>query len=396
MNLTQIDFVPRIPYGTRDFLPREAEEKRRLEAELAALFGNWGYDEVVTPTFEYLETLEAGSGGENQVFKFFDQHNRLVALRHEMTTPIARVAATRLKEAEPPLKLFYLTNVFRQEEAQTGRQCEFYQGGIEVLGVADSTADAEVIALAVESMRSSGLKNFKFSLGQVDFINGLMDSASNIKNLKARLRKAVTGRNLVELEECLKESPLAEQERKALQELPLLHGGTEVLSRAGKITSNPICRQALENLWEIYELLNHYEVSEYVNFDLGLTRDLDYYTGMVFEGYAPGLGFPICGGGRYDRMLEAFGVECPATGFALGVERIMLALERQAASLNPKKEDVYLAWAVDCLPLALKQAAKLRNTGCRVEMALRPQLESDAEWTRQEKGRGRLVYVNAE
>ncbi len=396
MNLTQNEFVPRIPYGTRDFLPREAAEKRRLEAELAALFGSWGYDEVVTPTFEYLETLEAGSGGENQVFKFFDQHNRLVALRHEMTTPIARVAATRLKEAEPPLKLFYLTNVFRQEEAQTGRQCEFYQGGIEVLGVADSTADAEVIALAVESMRSSGLKNFKFSLGQVDFINGLMDSVSNVKNLKARLRKSVTGRNLVELEECLSESPLAEQERKALQELPLLHGGREVLSHAGKITSNPICRQALENLWEIYELLNHYDVSEYVNFDLGLTRDLDYYTGMVFEGYAPGLGFPICGGGRYDRMLEAFGVECPATGFALGVERIMLALERQKTVVDTKQEDVYLAWAADCLPLALKQAAELRSVGCSVELALRPQLKSDAEWTRQEKGRARLVYVNAE
>ncbi len=395
---TQLDFVPRIPYGTKDFLPREAVEKRRVEADLARLFAQWGYDEVVTPTFEYLETLEVGNGGQSQgqVFKFFDQHNRLVALRHDMTTPIARVAATRLKEAEPPLKLFYLTNVFRQEEAQTGRQCEFYQGGIEVLGVSDSTADAEVIALAVESLRSAGLKKFQFSLGQVDFINGLMDPIASSDILAKRLKQAVVGRNLVDLELCLNESALSSNEKKALLELPLLHGGTEVLSKAGKLTSNPICRQALENLREIYELLTHYDVADYVNFDLGLTRDLDYYTGMVFEGYTPGLGFPVCGGGRYDRMLEAFGTDCPATGFALGVERIMLALEKQGTNVLNTQDDIYLAWAPDCLADALNKAMQLRQAGNQVEVAMRPQLKDDAKWTQQEKGRRRLVYINAE
>lgn len=394
----QAEFVPRIPYGTKDFLPAEAAQKRRLEAELAALFAGWGYDEVVTPTFEYLETLETGGCGaaQSQVFKFFDQHNRLVALRHDMTTPIARVAATRLKEAEPPLKLFYLTNVFRQEEAQTGRQCEFYQGGIEVLGVSDSTADAEVIALAVESLRASGLESFQISLGQVDFINGLMDPTAAQGSLQARLKRAVAGRNLVELEECLNASTLSSGERAALQELPLLHGGSEVLSKAGKLTANPLCRQALDNLWEIYELLTHYQVAEYVNFDLGLTRDLEYYTGMVFEAYAPGLGFPVCGGGRYDRMVEAFGAECPATGFALGIERIMLALDRQKSLAAAAADDIYLGWASDCLAEALKTAAELRRTGKQVEVALRPQLKEDAAWTQREKGRRSLVYVDAE
>ena len=165
-----------IPYGTRDFLPKDAKVKREIESKLAKNFSLWGYDEIVTPTIEYVDTLTINnrSGIETHLFKFFDKNNKTVALRHEMTTPIARVAASRMSDDILPYKLSYISNVYRYEQTQEGRQCEFYQAGVELMGVAEALGDAEVIALAVDSLQKVGLKNFEVCIGQVDFINGIM------------------------------------------------------------------------------------------------------------------------------------------------------------------------------------------------------------------------------
>ena len=165
-----------IPYGTRDFLPTEAAGKRTIETKLAALFALWGYDEVVTPTIEYFDTLTMDSGRQlaPQLFKLFDKGGKTLALRHEMTTPIARVVASRLKDAPLPLKLSYISSVFRSEQSQMGRQCEFYQAGVELIGSASATADAEVLALAIQSLLRAGLKDFSVCLGQVEFVTGIM------------------------------------------------------------------------------------------------------------------------------------------------------------------------------------------------------------------------------
>ena len=169
------DLVLEIPYGTRDFLPREAAEKRAIEEKIAETFKRWGYDEVATPTIEFLDTLTMGNGSnlEPKMFKLFDKENRTMALRYEMTTPIARVVASRLVDDLLPYKLSYVSSVFRYEKTQTGRQCEFHQAGVELIG-SSTPADAEVIALAVSIMQEAGLKDFQICLGQVEFINGLM------------------------------------------------------------------------------------------------------------------------------------------------------------------------------------------------------------------------------
>ena len=188
-----------IPYGTRDFLPREAAEKRAIETAIAEEFNRWGYDEIVTPTVELLDTLTAVSGSdmEPHMFKLFDKNNRTLALRHEMTTPIARVAASRMKEEKLPLKLSYISSVFRYEQTQTGRQCEFHQAGVELLGSDKPTTDAEIIALAVSVMKQAGLNDFIICLGQVDFINGLMKQCGIESKDKAKIRSAIEQRDLV-------------------------------------------------------------------------------------------------------------------------------------------------------------------------------------------------------
>lgn len=389
------EFVPQIPYGTRDFLPADAKYKRDIEGALAALFSRWGYDEVVTPTFEYLETLTVGVGGDMQpnMFKFLDKNNRILALRPDMTAPIARVAATRLKEELWPLKLFYLTNVFRYEQAQAGRQCEFYQAGVELMGIPGPSADAEIVALAVETMLEAGLKQFQISLGQVDFINGIMEEFQLAPQQRQQFKHCIISRNLVGLNELMKTSQLCEQTQQLLKDVPVLHGKDEILHKAAQMVNNERSRQALDNLASIYRLLDNYGVAEYVNFDLGLIRDFDYYTGMVFEGYTPGLGFPLCGGGRYDGMLSSFGMDCPATGFALGIERLLLAMDRQGLKTTASGRDVYVGWAEGQLPAAIARAGELRRQGCSVELAMVAQNRTQAEESQQHKAFARLIYI---
>lgn len=393
--MNQNEFVPQIPYGTRDFLPREASRKRRIEGALAGMFARWGYDEVITPTMEYLDmiTLGAGCDFQQNLFKFFDKNNHILALRPDMTTPIARVAASRLRESTWPLKLFYLTNVFRYEQAQAGRQCEFYQAGVEVLGAAGPTGDAEIIALAVESMREAGLDEFQISLGQVDFINGIMEESGLPPQQRQQVKQAMLTRDLVGLGEILAASKISPQVQTALRQIPVLHGREAMLAEAAAMVTNEKSRRALDNLAEIYRLLGVYGVERYVSFDLGLIRDFDYYTGMVFEAYTPGLGFPLCGGGRYDQMLDSFGAGGPATGFALGIERIMLALERQGRPEPAAGKTVYVAWQPGKLAEAILEAGKLRQAGCCVEVACTHQTRPEAAASQAGKGYERLLYL---
>lgn len=385
-----------IPYGTRDFLPKDAKFKRSIESNLAKTFSLWGYDEIVTPSIEYVDTLTINnrSGIENQLFKFFDKNNRTLALRHEMTTPIARVAASRMYDDVLPFKLSYISSVYRYEQAQEGRQCEFYQAGVELMGVADASADAEVIALAVDSLRKTGLADFEICLGQVEFINGIMQQMGLSKEKQNEIRLALEQRNLVDLNKAVEETNLPNKAKQALKSIPLLQGKEDILEFANNLALNEQSRKALDNLHDIYELLKLYGVADNVNFDLGVNRDFSYYTGMVFEVYAPGIGYPICGGGRYDNMLSDFGTDCPATGFALGIERLMLALakQNQVQSVQQKK-DVYIAFAAGKQAEAIDEATKLRSEGKIVDLAFTPQSKEEAIKYQADKNINELIYI---
>ena len=384
-----------IPYGTRDFLPAEAREKRGIESLIVRGFTRWGYDEIVTPAFEFLDTLTLGNGRsiEPYMFKFFDRQNRTVALRHEMTTPIARVVASRMKSAEMPLKLFYLSPVYRYEQAQTGRQCEFYQAGVEFMGSGSEAADAEIVALAVASMETAGLKNFQVCLGQVDYIQGLMRELHLDERTQEAVKGALEAHDLVGLRVLADQAGLALKEKEILLDVPLLHGGTEVLEKARTMAANEQSLRALDNLQTINRLLEAYGAEKYVTFDLGIIRDFGYYTGMVFEAYTPGLGFPLCGGGRYDRMLSDFGSASPATGFALGIERIMLALERENLKQPAPQKDTYISYVAQKREEAIRLAGERRAAGEIVELS--PSEESRDEAARRQKAKGyrELVYV---
>ena len=387
--------VLKIPYGTRDFLPAEAAGKRVVETRLAELFAQWGYEEVVTPSIEYLDTLGLGSSQNigDHLFKLFDKSNQTLALRHEMTTPIARLVSTRLQDSPLPLKLSYISSVFRYEQTQAGRQCEFYQAGVELMGPGSPATDAEVVALAVTGLLRSGLTEFTVCLGQVEFLNGILNQYRLSEQEQADLKAAMERRNLVELNQLVDELNLPENAKQVLKELPLLNGGEDLLKQAYDMALNEQSRRALDNLAEIYRLLKAYKVEQYVRFDLGIIRDFSYYTGMVFEVYAPGLGYPLCGGGRYDHLLADFGTACPATGFALGIERILLAIERQKLPMHSLPRDVYVGYAAGKETTAIERAAQLREQGKSVELAVSSQTEAEARESQQAKNYAAFEYI---
>ena len=349
----------------------------------------------MTPAFEFVDTLTLGNGRriEPYMFKFFDRQNRTLALRHEMTTPIARVVASRMKGVEMPLKLFYLSPVYRYEQAQTGRQCEFYQAGVEFMGSNSEAADAEIVALAVSSMKNAGLKNFQVCLGQVDFIHGLMQELHLDERAQETVKSALEAHDLVGLRVLADQAGLSPKEKDILLGVPLLHGRMEILQKARTMATNTQSLRALDNLQAIYRLLQAYGAEGYVKFDLGIIRDFGYYTGMVFEAYTPGLGFPLCGGGRYDRLLSDFGRGCPATGFALGIERVMLALERENLKSPALQKGTYISYTANKREAAIRLADERRATGEIVELS--PSEETRDEAVRRQKARKyrELVYL---
>lgn len=386
--MLKADFLPKIPYGTKDFLVADAKKKRVMENTVSNIFSQWGYEEVVTPTFEYGEIFERSSLNE-QAFKFFDRSGNIMMLRPDMTIPIARLFCTRLKEMPRPVRLFYISNVFRYEQAQAGRQCEFYQAGVELLGTSLATADAEIVALAVETLKKVGLDDFKISLGHVDFLHGIIESTNLLEEQKDKIRYLLSERDLAGLEEYIANLEIKDAVRNCLKEVLFLQGGKELLAKAEMFADNQLSNKAIDNLSSIYKYLEDYGVADKINFDLGLIRDFSYYTGMVFETYTDNLGFHICGGGRYDNMTANFGEKSPAIGFSIGIDRLLLVLNSMKKQAN-NQDVTYIGWGEGRLDKALLQAKKLREEGKIVEIAFEPQDEKQAKL---ESFGKKLVYI---
>ncbi len=350
-----------VPPGTRDLLPADAERRGALAQTLRAEFARWGYRDVLTPTLEYLETIVrgAGPGVQDQLFKIVDSSGTLLALRPEMTVPIARVAATRLAQEAGAVRLAYVADVFRGQEAGQGRLREFTQAGVELLGEGTLDGDAEVIALAATTLRRAGVPNAVVNVGHLGFLTELMAELPADEQDEIRLqlyRKDFPG-----IDEKVAHLELA----RVLRELPELHG-PQAIAKARALPGSSASRAALDELEVLFERLRAYEVTDCVGVDLGIIRDFGYYTGIVFEAYGPGMGYPLLGGGRYDGLLGRFGPERPATGFALGLERVMAASPPRA--LAP--EGVVLLADGRFRAQAVSLATELRARGTRVVLRL--------------------------
>ncbi len=309
---------------------------RRLEEKLGKLLSGWGYREVHTPTIEFADVLANGSGGElTEAFRFVDRQGDLVALRPEVTTPCARLFSSRLLAEPLPIRLFYAANVFRYEEPQEGRNREFRQIGVELAGLPAPVGDAEVVALAVRAFEALGLEDFQFTLSHIGILEGLLEAAQIDEAQRHKLAHHLRRGDFVAYRRevsALTQGTIGE----ILEEIPRLRGEAALVKELEeRLAKEPAsiglngARRALFELSGLFELLDLYGVLPYVQVDLGMVKDFTYYTGFIMEGYTADLGYTIASGGRYDQLLKSFGRPAPATGWALGVERLLLALKRQ-------------------------------------------------------------------
>jgi ATP phosphoribosyltransferase regulatory subunit len=311
-----------IPSGTRDVLPDEMRELRAITELLRAVFDDAGYGEVYTPALEYEAVLAQGHMADARpAYRVFDEAGEVLVLRSDMTVPIARVVASRYPDGDTPLRFCYFAHSYRGVRPQRGHPREFLQAGIELIGSPAPVGTAEVLSVICRALDAVGLESYRVGLGDANLYPSLLDSAGVPEDARARLLGELTRGDFVSLDEEVRALDLPEETALLLRQVPLMRGGPEILHGP----TGPVA-EAMTGLRNVHALLEP-SVAERVIFDLGLSlRSLGYYTGAIFEVYDPAVGLPIGGGGRYDDLLGRFGDDRPAVGFALGVDRVHMAL----------------------------------------------------------------------
>lgn len=355
------------PNGVNDILPDECAVKKEIESTIWSVFSSIGYKEVETPTFEYYDCYGGVDGqiSQENMFKFFDEQGRILALRPDFTTSIARMAATKTQNAAMPLRYLYTGNVFRVEQTQGARQREFTQSGIELIGSYSPAADAEVISAAMEAVMAVGIEEFSMEIGQIAFFNGLVKQAGLDEKSTEKLRERIDSKDSVGIKSITDKLDIDDSIKNLMIDLPYLFGGEEVFEKAYVKGLNETSKLALDNLKRIYELLCLYGFEKYVSIDLGMLESIDYYTGSIFKCYTHGVGFPICAGGRYDNLMGNFGTPKGAVGAAIGINRLISVLSDK--EVHSTSSSLIFA-EHNGEGIAYDIAYNLRVNGCLVEM----------------------------
>jgi ATP phosphoribosyltransferase regulatory subunit len=366
--------------GFADWVGAAAQRRRAVTEAFVDTFASWGYEYLATPLVEPLETVAAGVGGglQTQLFRFMDADGSLLALVGERTVSVARVVATQLQGSPSPLRLCYAGPVLFNRAPLGGRRREAMQAGCELIGHPGLAADAECIAVAAAALGRAGIAGVQIDVGHADFVPSLLDSANLDAASRERVAAALRARDLVAVEEALRGTEAGDAERELLLAFPTLRGGREILDTAGSRITGPRPRRVLADLAELWTVLDRHGITASVHLDLGAVRDWDYYTGPTFELFSADLGWPLGTGGRYDRLLEAFGAGAPATGFVLHVDRCCDALLRGTGE-NGGASVLRLGYAAEQAREAVVVASRLREAGLAVALDLEASVQRPGE-----------------
>ena len=350
-----------LPAGGRDVLAVEAQELRAVEAALRERFARFGYREVMTPVLEFADVIDrAQEGGLRDAFRLFDDHGRVLVLRPDLTIPVARLVATRMADHPGPVRAFYLASAFRPPPAGRPRASEQRQAGVELVGANGPGADAEALALLADSIAATGLEGARIGVADVSLTSAVLDAVVPDAEARAALRASLAARDLAGWRRMARAAG-AGARGDVLERLPALRGGPDVLARlAGDV---PAAAAACERLARTLSLVGEHGAGEAIVIDLGVMRDWSYYSGVVFEAYAPGVGEPIAMGGRYDRLAGRFGAPRPAIGFAIALEALHRALMVAGVPPDPPRDGVVLVGGLDEDPAG---AAAARRAGLAV------------------------------
>lgn len=361
------------PVGVRDVLEQECAVKKEISKRVEEIFHCYGYCEVESPMFEYIEVFsdeKRGSTNPRFMYKFFDRDGSTLALRSDMTPPIARIAATAYSQKDVPLRFCYFGNAFRYNENYQGKMREFTQAGVELIGVNSVEADAEMLSVAVNGLLSIGITDFKITVGDVAFFKGILEETGLPEEICKELQNKIALRDYVAVEEIITKNEMPENIQKIFIELPKLVGTLDVLAYVKKLSKNSSARRALSRLQDLFQVLKAYHIEQYITFDLGMVNQLNYYTGIIFRGYTYGSGYSIVDGGRYDNLVEQYGVKMPAVGFVLKLSEIVSIVMRNKMDIPVKTTKTLIAYTQTGMTTAIETANTYRRSGMYVETSL--------------------------
>ena len=368
------------PRGTRDFLFEEMEERKKAESTLRYIFENYGYREIKTPLFEELKLFTTKSGEEivDQLYNFKDKSDRELTLRPEITAPVARLYLNELeKTATKPIKLYYYGSCFRYERPQKGRFRQFWQFGCELIGAKSPQGEAEVIAMCSDSIEALGITGADVNINHLGIIRGLFKHFEVDTETQRELMVVIDKGDKDLLKESLSgDNPIISNDElnQILLKLIDLVGDKSILEDVNELIKDyEEPQEAFEQLKDLVDLLESFDMDNYT-LNLGVARGLDYYTGIVFEIYVEGLGAQkqVCGGGTYSLIKVFGGQEVESTGFALGFDRLMNAIEELTEKEEAKSHlDVYVApISADVRLKAYQITQTLRRAGFRCDVDL--------------------------
>lgn len=358
------------PEGVQDILFDDCYSKRILEGKLRELFKSWSYFEIETPVIEFYDVFSGSdfSDASESMFKFFDEKGRILVLRPDATTSAARMAATKLKDCCFPARISYIGNIFRYNEMGGGKQREFTQAGIEIFGASGPQTDAEIVAIAIEALLKAGLDNFQIDIGQVAFFKAIMAQSGLDAAESEKVRILIDKKDYFGVEQLMEAHHIDKAIKELILGFPGLFGSVEVLDRVEKQKPGSEACLALEHLRSILMIIEDFGYSKYVSVDLGMVQELDYYTGMIFKGFTHGVGFPVVSGGRYDNLAGSFGKDLKATGFSLGVNMLMSAVQRQKLEAETPSVDLLITCQNGLGKYAASIASIMRNQSLVVEL----------------------------
>lgn len=353
------------PDGVRDIYNGECEERLILRDKIHRVFKLYGYSDIQTPSFEFFDVYnrERGSVSSKNMYKFFDRDNNTIVLRPDMTPSIARCAAKYFENEQNPVRLCYIGNNFINNSSYQGRLMETTQAGCELIGDSSSSADAEMIAMLIESVLSTGLTEFQVEVGHVGFFNGITAEAGLSKDAIAELKEIIRNKNLFSIEALLTRENIDEKYNDIFYRLPQMFGDVNILSQAASMTENETALSAISHLEEVYDILKDYGYEKYVSFDLGVLSELDYYTGVIFKAYTFDVGEPIANGGRYDNLIGQFGKDKASIGFCITIDLLHLAIIRQKIVVVKPTKNRLIVYDESNLKEAVRLAGKLRKEG---------------------------------
>lgn len=358
------------PEGVRDIYENECKRKRKVLQQMHKVLSLHSYRDIETPTFEFFDIFnhDKGSASSNEMYKFFDRENNTLVLRPDFTPSIARCAAKYYEEEDLPIRLCYQGNTFFNTHNHQGKLNEVTQLGAELINDDSSAADAEVIATVIDSFIASGMKEFQIEIGEVDFFKGIIDEAGIDEKTASELHHLIHNRNFFGLETKIKNMDLPDNVRQVLLSFDKLSGGIDMLSTAKKLVSNSASVEAISRLEKVYQVLSYSDYENYVSFDFSLLSRYEYYTGIIFRGYAYGIGDAVVKGGRYNNLLKQYGKDAPAIGFAFYIDDLMMALSKQNVPINIDNSDSIILYDIEQQRAAVQLANLLRKAGRKVEL----------------------------